>query len=100
MIEEYKRLREARLALLCVGDTVYYISSTWRIYPYHIVKVEDDRVFVEVGGLYHPYYMLDIMETYEGEVYIYPDSKASSYEQRLERMIERINAHEPIIHDS
>jgi hypothetical protein len=94
MIEEYKKLREVRLALLCVGDIIYYISSTWRIYPYHIAKIEKDRLRVEIGGAYSPYYMFDVMETYEGEVYVYTDSKAGSYEQRLERMIEVINAHD------
>jgi hypothetical protein len=92
MNKEYRLIREARLALLCVGDTIYFISSTRRIYSYHINKVEEDRIYIEVGGGYSPFYMFNIMETYEGKIYVYLDYRAENCEQRLKRMIEIIES--------
>jgi hypothetical protein len=99
-LNEYKQIREARLALLCVGDIIYYVSTTWRVYPYCIVAIEEDRVRVRVGGGYSPYYMFSTMETYKGEVYVYMGSDAGSYESKIERMIEIVESHVPLTYDS
>jgi hypothetical protein len=91
---EYAQIREARLALMCVGDTIYYVSNIHRLITYTVHSIEGNGIRLDSGGLYHPLHFIDSIDTHEGNLYIFEDHTTRSYGMRLKKLISIIEANE------
>jgi hypothetical protein len=101
MDKDYKLVREALIALMCVGDKIYYITYTDHIETWDIIMVEEDRITVDTGARYHPKHYFDSIEAYEGKLYILCNSLSIlSKNKRVQSVIEIVEANERRIQTS
>jgi hypothetical protein len=102
---EYREVKAARTALLCKGDTVYYIfrpiglvEINGKRYPYPIkvrkctvVEIADDHIATQTiynMGLKPAQWSRRLLETYEGEIYIWPVIDSRPYPTRIDTIAE------------
>jgi hypothetical protein len=94
MTREYKELREARLALLCVGDQINYIhlgvgGHKHVVARHYITKILDYGVRLQ--GYSHIDILWDSIDLCRNELYVLESSKSLfpyCSQERLDEMLE------------
>lgn len=91
MDEEYLLMREALIALLCVGEKINHIYLTHGgynvVYRDRIVELTDGKIVLDLWGT-----CCDVLiEHYNGELYIWSNAPKDQ-KDRVKEMIEIINS--------
>jgi hypothetical protein len=97
-LEEYLLVREARLALLCVGEELSFVhlfqDEANKIKRYNIIEINNDSVVIEYLG-YSSFVPINNIEYYEGELYAWnPPQRYNNYSRmgKVEAMIQIIES--------
>lgn len=108
---EYEELKEALIALLCVGDPIYHIfrpiGTIWdhkthgpKSAPYMVLEraiMEINEGTVKVCSIYTEdqptVWSFKSMEMYEGKLYLWP-AVCATHEEKLVRLAEIVKSHE------
>jgi hypothetical protein len=92
-MKEYNLIREALMALMCVGDEInhlYYCHGGYNtILRCRILEITDYKVVIEDWGSCN----LSSIEHYQGELYIWEEKYYFNREAKVERMIELIEGY-------
>jgi hypothetical protein len=90
MSEEYEKIRETLLSLLCVGDSINYMYYDSRgrisICKDIVNRIEEKYIFTGMWS----YAYLDIIEQYEGQLYIWEKYSFYTREEKIDAMIKII----------
>jgi hypothetical protein len=95
MNEEYAIIREALIALLCVGDKINYIhycsDGHYSIRESLIVAIHKKGIVIQNWAATDEICSLNAIEHYQGELYIWEEPQVMR-DRKIERMIEIIES--------
>jgi hypothetical protein len=91
MTDGYEEIREALIALLCIGDKIYYIHS-WDnhdiITKSYIIEIFPGGLAIQNRVTIRRTCYFSWMEHYEGKLYIWENFRIMRRELKIEAMIE------------
>jgi hypothetical protein len=101
--KNYNTIREALIALLCVGDSINYLHHSLglgiMVTRHTVIEITDE--FIKLADYRFSVYKFSTIEQYKGELYVWCEENGSySYRTipRILRMIELIKSSDTIKH--
>jgi hypothetical protein len=102
MDEDYSVIREALLALLCVGDEIYYvfqgIGNRYHVRLCTIDKIlNEDQIVINSGNLgFMTIQYTELVDVYNGKPYIWSACHIRDFNGRLEKLSEIIKSEDTL----